>query len=170
MLASITLSSQELVAALHSLIQLYEKQFQVAALRSSESDRLTNLSTSLTPTGWIHVSIDPPEVETSFEAEHPHPVTGPIAPSRQISSRTSATLPNGCGLADSPLSMSTGSSGSDDLLSKKGLGSPRASSLSGRTVHNQIWKCLVMLASDPCPKVAEHAQYIVHNVHDKVTK
>ena len=141
----------------------------MAALRSSEPDRVTNLSTSLTPTGWIHVSIDPPEVETSFEGELPHQVPS-IGPSKQISARTSATLPNGSLVESPPLhtsSFSSGSSGgSEDLLPKvKAFGSPR---VAGKLVHTQIWKGLVFLASDPCPKVAEHAQYIVHSVHNKV--
>jgi len=66
--------SQELVVAIHGLILLYEKQFQIAALRTQETEHMaSNLSTSVTPTGWIHVSIEPPEVETSFEGDDDSP-------------------------------------------------------------------------------------------------
>ena len=77
---------QELVVALHGLILLYEKQFQIAALRTAESDRMaSNLSTSVTPTGWIHVSIEPPEVETSFDEGDDN------SPSASSGSQTSIT-------------------------------------------------------------------------------
>ncbi len=152
------------MSALHSLITLYEKQFQLAALRSCDGDRVT---TSVTPTGWIHVSLDPPEVETSFESEQPTAVGGSIGTSRQISTRTSATLSNGSLIDSPPLSSF---SGEEVGVVKKSFGSPRATPppLPGKAVHNQIWKGLVLLASDPCPKVAEHAQCVVHSVHDKV--
>lgn len=142
------------MSSLHSLIQLYEKNFQVAALRSGEGDRVT---TSLTPTGWIHVSLDPPEVETSFEADHPHLVSG---------AKRATPLSNGSLVESSPTSSFNGEDGS---LSRKGYGSPRTASLSSKMVHSQIWKALVLLASDPCPRVAELAQFIVHSVHDKVS-
>lgn len=45
---------QEVVAALHGVILQHEYQFQMAALRTSDSD-LPNLSTSITPTGWINI-------------------------------------------------------------------------------------------------------------------
>ena len=45
---------QEVVAALHSVILQHEYQFQMAALRTSDTD-LPNLSTSITPTGWINI-------------------------------------------------------------------------------------------------------------------
>ena len=161
----------------------------MAALRSTESERLTNLSTSLTPTGWINVSIDPPEVETSFEAEQPKTVaaTPPnasplIGQSRSITTKTSTTMPNGSlARSDSPprpttssfsSSSSAGSGELDSSLPRKGSGAqlfgPPRGSVTGKTVHTQIWKGLVFLASDPCSKVAENAQYIVHSVHDKV--
>ena len=49
------------MTALHGLTLLYEKQFHIAALHFSEGKRIaaTNLTTSVTPTGWIHVTIDP---------------------------------------------------------------------------------------------------------------
>ena len=45
----------------------------MAALNFSEGKRTSasNLSTSVTPTGWIHITIDPPETETSFEGGTP---------------------------------------------------------------------------------------------------
>ncbi len=145
---------QELVSSLHSLIQMYEKGFQVAALRSGEGDRVT---TSVTPTGWIHVTLDPPEVETSFETEQPHTVGG---------TKAASSLTNGSLVVESPpQSLLNGEEGS---VPRKVFGSPRTTAMSGKMVHNQIWKGLVLLASDPCPVVSEHAQYIVHSVHDKV--
>lgn len=45
---------QEVVAALHGVILQHEYQFQMAALCTSDSD-LPNLSTSITPTGWINI-------------------------------------------------------------------------------------------------------------------
>ena len=43
------------------MVQQYEREFQIAALKSSENDRMvsSNLSTSMTPGGWINVVIDP---------------------------------------------------------------------------------------------------------------
>ncbi len=150
------------MSALHSLIALYEKQFQLAALRSCDGDRVT---TSVTPTGWIHISLDPPEVETSFEAEQPTAVGGSIVTAARHS-RSSVSLSNGSLVESPPLSSFSG----EEVGVVKKIGSPRAThSLSGKAVHNQIWKGLVLLASDPCPKVAEHAQSIVHGVHDKVS-
>ena len=45
--------------------------------------------------------------------------------------------------------------------------SPHASSRN-RSVYSQVWKGLIFLATDPCPEVANLAQQIIYNVHDKV--
>lgn len=45
------------MSALHGLILLYEKQFQIAALRNTESEQ-TGVVTSITATGWIHVTLE----------------------------------------------------------------------------------------------------------------
>ena len=156
------------MCALHAMVVLYEKQFQLAALRSTEPERMgvTNLSTSVTPTGWIHVSIDPPEVETSLQ-------NGNMASSDSPPSTFFAS------------SVSSGSAGSEerflDSLPRRGsssqmfVPSSATSSLSGagagpgiKSVYTQVWKGLIFLASDPCMQIAEMAQQIVHGVHDRV--
>lgn len=179
------------MAALHGLILLYEKQFQIAALQTTESERMSsNLSTSVTPTGWIHVSIEPPEDETSFEGRSP---SSSQTPSRafETSGTTSRpshpknSLPNGSldhhSDPHSPVASSTavthGSMSSytstvgenrflDSLPPKKG--SSQSSGGQKKTVFYHIWKGVVLLASDPSQEVAEFAQYVVRSVYDKV--
>ena len=71
---SLLFLSQELVTAICGLVFYYEKQFQLAALRT-ESDRTSaNLSTSVTPSGWIHVSIEEQSSssEASTDSDQPH--------------------------------------------------------------------------------------------------
>lgn len=172
------------MCALHGLVVLYEKQFQIAALRSSESERMgaSNLSTSLTPTGWIHVSIEPPEVETTFEGSNAG-ATSSVLPGRSISSKFSRSLVNGLARSESPptsFDSSVGSGSSEDRFldslprrtaSTQSFGPPPVTPSSGPTaksVYNHVWKGLVFLASDPCTKVAQLAQFIVHSLHDKV--
>ncbi len=176
------------MCALHGLVVLYEKQFQIAALRSSESERMgaSNLSTSLTPTGWIHVSIDPPEVETSFEASNSG-ATSSIVMGRSITSSkmSSRLLANGMARSESPPTLSDSSVGSggseerflDSSLPKRSsmtqsFGPPQltpSSSIAAKNVYNHVWKGLVFLASDPCSKVNQPAQFVVHSLHDKVS-
>lgn len=180
------LSSQEVVCALHGLVVLYEKQFQIAALRSSESERMgaSNLSTSVTPTGWIHVSIEPPEAETTFETSNPGTSPSSTVQGQSASSKFSRSLANGMARSESPptsFDSSVGSTGSEDRfldsLPKKtpmtqSFGPTQMSvtgSAAAKSVYNHIWKGLVFLASDPCSKVAQLAQFIVHSLHDKVT-
>lgn len=176
------------MCALHGLVVLYEKQFQMAALRSTESERMgaSNLSTSLTPTGWINVSIDPPEVETSFEATSSGASTS-VGLGRNIANRMSSrSLANGCSHSESPpppvLSDSSVGSGEseeryiDSSLPKRTSvsqsfgpsGLTPSSSLTAKTVYNHVWKGLVFLASDPASKVHQPAQFVVHSLHDKV--
>ena len=175
------------MCALHGLVVLYEKQFQIAALRSSESERMgaSNLSTSLTPTGWIHVSINPPEVETSFEASNSG-ATSSIVMGRSITSnKMSRSLANGMARSESPPTLSdssVGSGGSEERFldsslpkrssSTQSFGPPQltpSSSLAAKNVYNHVWKGLVFLASDPCSKVNQPAQFVVHSLHDKVS-
>ena len=185
--------NQELVAALHGLILLYEKQFQIAALQTTESERMSsNLSTSVTPTGWINVSIEPPEDETSFEGKSPSSSSSSQTSSRPFETSGSTTRPSHPknsltnGSLDhpdphTPVTSSTaatyGSVSSyastvgenrflDSLPPKKssslGSGGPK------KTVFSHIWKGVVFLASDPSQEVADVAQYVVRSVHDKV--
>ena len=173
------------MCALHGLVVLYEKQFQMAALRSSESERMgvSNLSTSLTPTGWIHVSIDPPEVETSFEASNSG-ATSSIVMGRSITSNKMSLRTNGMARSESPPTLSdssVGSGGSEERFldsslpkrspSTQSFGPPQltpSSSIAAKNVYNHVWKGLVFLASDPYTKVNQPAQFVVHSLHDKV--
>ena len=157
------------MSALHGLILLYEKQFQIAALRNTEGERtgVRNLSTSLTPTGWIHVSIEPAEVETSFETE-----------AKSSIHQTHNSPHNPLHSDESPPVAFSGSSEDHliDSLPQKNLTtnfigacSPSSlSTVSGKTFYTHVWKSMIFLASDPNPEVASMAQHIVHSVHDKV--
>jgi hypothetical protein len=145
---------------------LYEKEFQIAALRNTDSDKagVGNVSTSITATGWIHVSIEPGGVESSLEKEskrnsnsHP-PLSAPIK-------------------SQSPPSMLTSSSGSNgnqflDSLPRNypipGFSASLLPSVSGKGFYTNVWKGMIFLASDPNPSVAHMAQHVVHSVHDKV--
>lgn len=172
------------MCALNGLVVLYEKQFQMAALRSSESERMgaSNLSTSLTPTGWIHISIDPPLVETSLEGSNSGSTLSVLS-GRSISNKFSRSLVNGMARSESPpasFDSSVGSGSSDfqftdspprKTATTQSFGPPQitaSSSNAAKSVYNHIWKGLVFLASDPCSKVAQLAQFVVHSLHDKV--
>lgn len=154
------------MSALHGLILLYEKQFQIAALRNTEAERtgVGNVSTSLTPTGWIHVSIEPTELEASLGNE------------------TKPQTPRNFSKSDSPPVASPSSSVSSeehfiDSLPRKSqtiasfVPSSSPSSIgsnSGKIFYTHVWKSMIFLASDPNPSVAQMAQHVVHCVHDKV--
>lgn len=172
------------MCALNGLVVLYEKQFQMAALRSSESEKMfaSNLSTSLTPTGWIHISIEPPLVETSFEGSNSG-ATSSVLSGRGISNKFSRSLMNGMARSESPPTSFDSSVGSESSVfpfpespprktaNTQSFGPPQVTSSSSNTaksVYNHIWKGLVFLASDPCSKVAQKAQFVVHSLHDKV--
>lgn len=162
------------MSALHGLILLYEKDFQIAALRNTDSERMGvgNVSTSITATGWIHVSIEPSELGASFEKDSKpshHHLKNPH-PARSASTKS-----------QSPPADFDGSSGSNDdrfldSLPRKNpvpgfSPSPLSSisSVSGKSFYTNVWKGMIFLASDPNPSVAEMAQHVVHSVHDKVT-
>lgn len=152
---------------MHGLILLYEKQFQIAALRNTDSEQaggVGNVSTSITATGWIHVSIEPTELETSLEKE-PKP--------------SSHQLRNANSKSQSPplVFTSSGSSGDQfiDSLPRKNpvpgfVPSPSCSvsPSPGKSFYTNVWKGMIFLASDPNPSVAQMAQHVVHSVHDKV--
>ena len=75
---------QELITALHGIILQYERQFQLAALRYTETEYLGGLTTSVTSTGWIHVQIDAPnegqkEEEGVKPQRSPHSGSSPYA-------------------------------------------------------------------------------------------
>lgn len=172
------------MCALSGLVVLYEKQFQIAALRSSESEKMgaSNLSTSVTPTGWINVSIEPPLVETSLEASNSG-ATLSVLPGRSMSNKFTRSLVNGMAHSESPpasFDSSVGSGSSEyrfldspprKTATTQSFGPPQVTSSSSnaaKSVYNHIWKGLVFLASDPCSKVAQLAQFVVHSLHDKV--
>lgn len=160
------------MSALHGLILLYEKQFQFAALRNTEVERtgVNNVSTSLTPTGWIHVSIEPTELETSLETEaksHTRNVNFHASRSSVKSNSPPFTSPS--------TSVSSEEHFMDSLTRKSPSSSfiPSSSpsslnSISGKNFYTHVWKSMIFLASDPNPSVAHMAQHVVHSLHDKV--
>lgn len=161
------------MSALHGLVILYEKQFQIAALRNTEGERTaaTNLSTSVTPTGWIHVSIEP-EIETSFEAD--------AKSANQPSNMNFQPLHAKPDSPPSAFMASSGSNGSrfadschrtnSNLTPPSSSSSPSSLSFSsGRNFYTHVWKSMIFLASDPHPSVARMAQHVIHSVHDKVS-
>lgn len=164
---------KELVSALHGLILLYEKQFQIAALRNTEVERtgVNNVSTSLTPTGWIHVSIDPAELEASFESETKSEM-------KNINLHTSRhSIKSHSPPFTSPSSSVSSEEHFMDSLPGKSPSSnfvPSSSplslnSISGKNFYTHVWKSMIFLASDPNPSVAHMAQHVVHSLHDKVS-
>ena len=160
---------QELVAALHSLILIHEKQFQIAALRISGGDNLgsANLSTSVTPCGWIHVSIEPPEIEppeieTSLNLPNGHSETQALTPRASYESSSSSSVESEERFLD-PLPKKSLNSQSFGPTS-----SVTSNAGSSRNMYSHVWKGVVFLASDPFQEVAELAQYVILNVHDKV--
>lgn len=175
---------QELASALHGLILLYEKQFQIAALRNTDVARagVGNLSTSVTPTGWIHVSIEPREAETSFEAETKPNGNQLASPGSQQShgslhrELTKSLSPpaadfavRSCGGSDDRLLDSlTRKNSSANSCSPSCSPSSSLGSASSKSFYTQVWKGMIFLASDPNPSVAHMAQHVVHSVHDKV--
>ena len=160
---------QELITALHGLILQYEREFQIAALRSSDSDSSlvpSNLSTSLTPGGWINVFIDPSSSSSSTDAEKRSDHLSPMK--------------------RSPVALSNGSVNSESYSSGEEEESPprpgpRTQSFapppsiiryhdnsSSSGLYAQIWRGVQSICSDPCPKVALKAGSIIQCVHDKV--
>ena len=181
---------QELASALHGLILLYEKQFQMAALRNADlaNAGVGNVSTSVTATGWIHVSIEPQEAETSFEAEERGKANNqpPCVDSTQS---LHGTLHCASNSSESPppapdevgRSCDSSENGLLDTLPHKNTPtnsfspshySPSAclGTIGSKNFYTQAWKGMIFLASDPTPSVAHMAQHVVHSVHDKVVK
>ena len=159
---------QELITALHGLILQYEREFQIAALRSSDSDSSltpSNLSTSLTPGGWINVFIDPSS-SSSTDAEKRSDHLSPMK-------RSPVALSNG--------SVNSESYSSGDEEESPPRPGPRTQSFapppsiiryhdnsSSSGLYAQIWRGVQSICSDPCPKVALKAGSIIQCVHDKV--
>ncbi len=156
----------------------------MAALRNTESGAAAgNVSTSVTPTGWIHVSIEPTDnIETSLECELKQSADmSHTGISRPISSNGS-TFSSDLSKSNSPPVAFSSSSGSTEdrlleSLARKNVGSnfipsssPSSLSLgSAKTFYTHVWKSMIFLASDPNPSVAHMAQHVVHSVHDKVS-
>ena len=144
------------------MVQQYEREFQIAALKSFENDRMvsSNLSTSMTPGGWINVVIDP---EGSADK------TG-------YNSSGNGQYNGGSGNLPSLNSYDSGSDSSEtDVFEspKKGSGTqpPVAhyhDTLSNKHVYSQTWRGLQLLATDPDPSIAAKADAIINSVHDKV--
>ena len=147
-----------MITALHGITLQYDREFQIAALRGADNERMvpSNLSTSLTPGGWINVFIDVPQEDEP---------TG-----RPVEGNGSTLLSNGEGY----ISTFYGSSGESDATPPKGSGfcsSPVVryhDTLSSRSVYSQIWRAVQILSADPCPVVSQRAQNIIHVVLDKV--
>ena len=192
--------SQELVSALHGLTLLYEKQFHIAALNFSEGKRISaaNLTTSVTSTGWIHVTIDPPDTENSVEGGTSLNLPAPQPPlnvpplSHSLPGKAQHGISNGLDAhgghthngeasqnpPDSvepslPHNLSGGSLANSTGDNKQFLESlPKGGASMVAAVRNwyqQIWRGIVYLASDPFPEVADLAQHVVHSLHDKVS-
>jgi regulator-associated protein of mTOR len=190
---------KELVSALHGLTLLYEKQFHIAALNFSEGKRISaaNLTTSVTSTGWIHVTIDPPDTENSVEGGTSLNLPAPQPPlnvpplSHSLPGKAQHGISNGLDAhgghthngeasqnpPDSvepslPHNLSGGSLANSTGDSKQFLESlPKGGASMVAAVRNwyqQIWRGIVYLASDPFPEVADLAQHVVHSLHDKL--
>ena len=186
------------MSALHGLTLLYEKQFHIAALNFSEGKRIsaTNLTTSVTSTGWINVTIDPPEMENSSEGGTSLKFSAPQPPlnvpplSHSLPGKAQDGISNGLdgrgghthngevsqNPPDSvepslPRNLSGGSliDNGDKKQFLESLPKGGASVAVGvRNWYQQIWRGVVYLASDPFPEVADLAQHVVHSLHDKV--
>lgn len=94
-----------MVAALHGIILHHDYQFQMAALRTSDSD-LPHLSTSITPTGWInihHVDQDSPNDQASSTKINGYSSSGTskVVPTNKNQLSTSYSSSSGEGFLDS---------------------------------------------------------------------
>ena len=65
---------QELVLALHGLVLLYEKDFQFAALRTSDPD-----STAVEDPPSVVVMVNPPSEPATPTTDHPRPYVLPVS-------------------------------------------------------------------------------------------
>lgn len=162
---------QELACALHGLILLYEKQFQIAALRNTDMSRSGTVSTSVTPTGWIHVSIEPSDADSAVESESNNETssTASSVDSRRYQFSKSESPPPEfrARIGNSGGNLSQDSTHREPVM----LSSSPSSSLSAsnsKAFYTQVWKGMIFLASDPHMAVAHMAQHVVHSVHDKV--
>lgn len=133
----------------------------------------SNLSTSLTPGGWINVFLDPYSEEGEKKVG--------VSPGRQSSYTSGSVLSNGDSLTGGgSYSSSSDSSGGEDrtdTVPRPGPGTqffgPSVvryhDTSSSRGIYLQIWRGLQLICADPCPKVAFKAGSIIQGVHDKVS-
>lgn len=123
---------QEVVAALHGIVLHHEYQFQVAALRTSDTD-LPNLSTSITPTGWINIHhVDNPASRDTANSK----INGYSAANAPASKNISVSN-KASGLAGFNISNSSSSGESVlDSFPRKGNSTQTFVPQSGRPVHS----------------------------------
>ena len=157
----------------------YERQFQLAALRYTETEYLGGLTTSVTSTGWIHVQIDAPnegqkEEEGVKPQRSPHsgsspyanglegPTTGTYASSSDSNSREDRTFDG------APRRVAGTQSFGPPVVDRRVQS--QATATSSRGVYTQIWRGLHLLASDSCLEVSRKAGSIINSVHCKVRK
>ena len=125
------LTLQEVAAALHGVVLQHEYQFQVAALRTSDTD-LPNLSTSITPTGWINIH----HVENSDPANGK--INGYSATAHSPSNKNISVSNKTSGQAGFTTSFNSSSSGESvlDSLPRKGNSTQTFVPSSGRAIHS----------------------------------
>ena len=120
---------QEVVAALHGVVLQHDYQFQMAALRTSDTD-LPNLSTSITTTGWINIHhVDNPDPANGKINGYSGGTSSSASKNAAVSNRTSAFAP--------VTSSNSSSSGESilDSLPRKGNSTQTFVPQSGRSLH-----------------------------------
>lgn len=148
------------------MVLQYEREFQIAALKCTENDRMANLSTSMTPGGWINVVIDNEESTDrgTYGSNGSGQYNGGELPSFSSYDSSSDSSETEDRVFDSP-GMPKKVSGTQSY------GPPVAhyhDTLSNKNVYSQIWRGLQLLTTDPDPGVASKADAIINSVHDKV--
>lgn len=149
------------MAALHGIILHHDYQFQMAALRTSDTN-LPNLSTSITPSGWInicHVDSTPPDLDEGGTKVNGYSSSGGQGVSITGGANGSAARAGSGGVGSYSTSCSSGES-VPDSLPRKGAGSqsyvpsggtrslhPSTSSLSSTpsASYSNIWKVGITL-------------------------
>ena len=162
---------QEVVAALYGVILQHEYQFQMAALRTSDSN-LPNLSTSITPTGWINIHhVDNPG---------PHdPASGKIngySGSTSTPANKNTVVSNRAGAFAALTTSNSSSSGESilDSLPRKGNSTQTFVPQSGRSLHYSGSSMSALPSSIPRAtysniwKVSNTDASILHH-HDVIT-
>lgn len=131
------------MAALHGIVLHHEYQFHMAALRTSDTD-LPNLSTSITPTGWINIH----HVENPGSHD---PASGKIngySASTNTSSSKNVTTSNRTSALATSYSSSSGESILDSLP-RKGNATQTFVPHSGRTVLSSGGSMSALVSSIP---------------------